>query len=112
MFSYTHKHLMIYLTITIIHVYLKRWNNHQEYLYHEVAWQFFQTLYTMFGIKSLPLHNLSSHSRASFRLGLKIFPSPMTFIGEIITATDSDNFLLWMLKNYSGVKAPYNSVLH
>jgi len=35
MFSYTHTHLMVYLTITIIYVYLKRWNNHQEYLYHE-----------------------------------------------------------------------------
>jgi len=80
--------------------------------YHEVAWQFFQSLYTMFGIKSLPLHNLSSHSEASFRSGFKIFPSPTTIMGEIITATDSDNFLLWMLKNYSGVKASYNSLLH
>jgi len=62
----------------------------------------------MFGIKSLPLHNLSSHSEASFQLGFKIFPSPMTIIGDIITATDSDIFLLWMLKYYSGVRASYN----
>jgi len=32
----------------------------------------------------------------------------MTIIGELITAKESDNFLLWMLKNYSGIKASCN----
>jgi len=68
MFSYTHTNLIVYVTITIVHVHLNRWNNHQEYLYHEVGWQFFQSLYTLFDIKSLPVHNLSSHSKASFWL--------------------------------------------